>query len=167
MSKRSSEWWNKQKYKKKKKQLKESHAAWACMITWSTTPFDLLSDCNQLAIAANTIWSFNSIFVSASCKPDFCNTFIFLHELHLQRPISKNNHSNFLMQWLSVAGSLLFWPSLFEQHSGIQSTCWKLAQDRTVAFFYDERRVSFELTPPVELVKLQNTKITGTKLNPS
>ena len=98
----------------------------------------------------------------------FAIAFAFLHELHLQQPISKNNHyTNFLMQWLSVAGSLLFWPSLFEQHNGIQSTCWKLAQDPTVAFFYDERRVSFELTPYVELVKLQNTKITGTKLNPS
>ena len=97
----------------------------------------------------------------------FAISFAFLHELHLQRPISKNNHSNFFMQWLSVGGSLLFWPSLFEQHSGIQSTCWKLAQDPTVAFFYDERRVSFEFTPPVELVKLQNTKITGTKLNTS
>ena len=66
----------------------------------------------------------------------FAISFAFLHELHLQLPISKNNHySNFLMHWLSLAGSLLFWPSLFEQHSGIQSTCWELAQDPTVAFF--------------------------------
>ena len=98
----------------------------------------------------------------------FAISFAFLRELHLQLPISKNNHySNFLMHWLSLAGSLLFWPSLFEQHSGVQSTCWELAQDPTVAFFCDERRVSFEFTPSVELVKLQKTKITGTKLNPS
>ena len=56
----------------------------------------------------------------------FAIAFAFLHELHLQLPISKNNRSNFLMHWLSLAGSLLFWTCLFEQHAGIQSTQWRI-----------------------------------------